>query len=152
MSFKLFREIAFININILKNFKITQDFLANLQPDTLDYKLQMTKSFGTHVFVAKLNQCIVGKIPAEIWNITFTEEENLQLSLPSMPSGFLPVCFFIRDHDPCAPRYRLRPIRSSKSSLDFPHSYNLQIHSFALILPILPSACIISTALPSQYL
>ena len=66
MNFKLFHEIAFININILKNFKITQDFLANLQSDTLDYKLQMTKSFGTHVFVAKLNQCIMGKIPAEI--------------------------------------------------------------------------------------
>ena len=66
MSFKLFHQIAFININILKNFKITQDFLANLQSDTLDYNLQMTKSFGTQVFVAKLNQSIVGKIPAEI--------------------------------------------------------------------------------------
>ena len=67
MSVKLFHEIiAFININILKNFKITQDFLANLQSDTLDCKLQMTKSFGTHVFDAKLNQSIVGKIPAEI--------------------------------------------------------------------------------------
>ena len=99
--------MAFINIYILENFKIMQDFFANLQSDTLEYKLQMTKSFGWHVFVAKPNQSIKGKIPAEIWNITFTEEEKLQLSLPSMPSGFLPVCFFTRDHDPCAPRYRL---------------------------------------------
>ena len=62
----MFHEMAFINIYILENFKIAQDFLANLQSDTLEYKLQMTKSFGTHVFVAKLNQSIVGKIPAEI--------------------------------------------------------------------------------------
>ena len=54
-----------MNIYILENFKITQEFFANLQSNTLEYKLQMTKIFGRHLFVAKLNQSIVGKITAE---------------------------------------------------------------------------------------